>query len=255
MAQILFDHPTVGTLEMNNINPNSIEWSYGMNTQSYPTYGGEVVQILSCYIDDITITGDLRLYSDAENVHAYFINYMQAATQGTGHANSPRFDTTPVKFTYVERGWTFDIYPKSLPAFKWGRDVIVPTWTVTAAVSEVGNEITDILVDQALQSYMAGQGVEFFGTATAGIGFKEDNPFSGLISEDQKDINKLADFFNNLIPAYMESDFSDLTASYSKPAFLARRGNNSSSNDVNTGTRQGTQDAKDATPTTQRGNP
>src|ERR1700756_4895448 len=37
-------------------NPNSIEWTYTLNTKVENTYGGRVIQILSTKIDDLTVT-------------------------------------------------------------------------------------------------------------------------------------------------------------------------------------------------------
>lgn len=225
MANVKFSHPELSDLTV-AVNPNSIRWSYGLNTASYPTYGGEVVQILSCYIDDMTIEGEVRTYREAEQIYGWFINYMQIATQGRSSTGSvDRFDTRPVTFTYIERDWTFTIYPKSLVKFAYGRDVVVPSWTVEAAVSEHDDDYSQTLIDSKLQEMMESGGVEFFGTATANIGYEENNRWSGVLDKGQIESDRLADYFNNLIPAYMESDFSDLRANYSKPVIIAGKGN------------------------------
>lgn len=225
MANVKFSHPELSDLII-AVNPNSIRWSYGLNTVSYPTYGGEVVQILSCYIDDMTIEGEVRTYKEAETIYGWFISYMQIATQGNSSVGSVnRFDTRPVTFTYLERDWTFTIYPKSLVKFAYGRDVVVPSWTVEAAVSEHDDDYSQTLIDSKLQEMMESGGVEFFGTATANIGYKENNPFSGVLEPGQEKSDELADSFNKLIPSYMQSDFSDLQANYSKPVIIAGKGN------------------------------
>src|SRR5687768_5528619 len=40
-------------------NPYEVNWTYNLNTQTYPTYAGEVIQVLSVNIDKLTIQGQL----------------------------------------------------------------------------------------------------------------------------------------------------------------------------------------------------
>jgi hypothetical protein len=62
MDNLIFEHPSAeGPLSV-HVNPNQIEWSYGLNTANYPTYGGEVIQILSTFIDDMTVQGNVTTY-------------------------------------------------------------------------------------------------------------------------------------------------------------------------------------------------
>jgi hypothetical protein len=39
-----------------------VAWGYTLNTANFPTYAGEVVQILSCYVEDLEITGVVQTY-------------------------------------------------------------------------------------------------------------------------------------------------------------------------------------------------
>lgn len=41
------------------MNPNEVSWTYNLNTQSYDTYGGQVIQVLSINIDNLVISGQL----------------------------------------------------------------------------------------------------------------------------------------------------------------------------------------------------
>lgn len=218
------------------VKPDQISWSYGLNTANYPTYGGEVVQILSCYFDDLTVIGQVGTYEDIEIIYGWFIDYMQAATQG--EAGKGSFDTSPVIMTYKPRGWKFRLYPKSLPGFKYGRDVVAPTWKLVAAIAEPGQAFKNAVYDRLPEIYRE-TGLTFGRATMAQFADPFDDPFSGPTDEAYKKdklrgaYGELADTFNNLIPSYLEGDFEDLSASYSKPTFLAggvRDGKNTGTN-------------------------
>lgn len=222
MAQLIFTHPSknVGSLTL-NVKPDEITWAYGLNVQSYPTYGGEVVQILSCYIEDLTVKGTARNYRQLESIYKWFIQYIQHATQ------KGEFDVRPVTMFYPERGWKFKLYPKQLPSFKYGRDVVAPEWTMTAAVVEPDPQLVDNILDAARIQALGKQNVELFGKATGNIGFEPDDPFSSPDGDTPEARKKagfakrsnydLGDWFNNLIPSYLNNDFKDLSADYSRP--------------------------------------
>ena len=246
-----------------SVKPNSIEWSYKLNTANYSTYGGEVIQILSVYIDDLSIAGEVENYRQMENIFRWFTNYIQLATQGsTGHG-SDGYDSTPVTMVYPERDWQFKIVPMDLPSFKYGRDIVVPEWQMRAAVAEqewgVTRSSTEelgaaILSTKGINSVVQSEGIDLFGKATintsaaakgvdSAFDYNPDDPFSGPVDEDGSPYSKgklrgayndLADKFNKLIPAYMTGDFHDLSADYSKPSFAGGRDDD---NSTNTGTK------------------
>lgn len=154
MPELIFSHDAVLGSKGNpwrlhiSSGPNDIEWGYGLNTVTYPTYGGQVVQILSVYIDDITITGNVKSYRSMETIYRWFSRYMAAATSGTtGPTGKTKagdifsYNQVPVKMEYPERGWTFYIYPKALPGFIYSTETIAPQWTISAAVAEPDPEL------------------------------------------------------------------------------------------------------------------
>jgi hypothetical protein len=156
---------------------NEIAWSYGLNTQTYPTYAGEVVQILSTYIDTLTITGEVRSYAKMEEIYRWFLFYIQDATQG-GRSEEP------VYMKYPHRGWTLTIQPIQLPGLRYGRDVVIPTWQMQAHVIDPDPEQAELTIDAAMNPEMAN-----FRTLTADIGFRQANPFSdplGVLNEEEK---------------------------------------------------------------------
>src|SRR4051812_15030262 len=222
-SEIIFSHPAISPSLKLHLRPDQITWAYGLNTASFPTYGGEVVQILSMYFDDMTITGTVKTYSALEKIYGWFIKYMQIASQGT---QGNRFNPDPVTFKYKHRGWEFQLYPKSLPSFRYGRDVVAPEWSVTAAVFEPDQSVKDLILGG--HESFAGDTTDLdIGVfhVTAEIGYQEDNPFSGPSTKDfKKNITAYNDhmgkWYNNIIKSWTNADFADLSADYSKPAFL-----------------------------------
>jgi hypothetical protein len=227
MHELTFTHPNA---ELQppltvSVKPDQLVWAYGLNTARFPTYGGEVVQILSMYVDDLTITGTVGSYKELERIYGWFIQYMQLATQG--HGGSQGYDAAPVQMTYHHRNWHFNILPNSLPAFRYGRDVVAPTWEMKAAVVEFSDNFTDAVmsVNGDLVEVAGEGGFEPFGTVTAEIGYNEFNPWSGPTDQvyisgktrDQYASAATSDWFKNLIPSWLKGDFKSISADYSIP--------------------------------------
>ncbi len=219
------------------IRPNQLMWSYGLNTQSYPTHAGEVVQVLSTYVDNMTISGDIRTYSDMELIYKWFIAYMTQATQGLKGApmlsNEFRYNETPVLMQYPHRSWSMYIRPLSLPTLTYGTDVVVPNWQMEAAVVEDENMELTMMMNSDIPSLVQND----LKSLDANFGLGVENPFNYWNgSYQQGDINKflggntpvlnsnpnntqLSDFFHTLVTQYATGNV-DLTASntaYSTP--------------------------------------
>jgi hypothetical protein len=207
MPEILFYHPNVEPKTLSiNTGANQIGWSYGLNTQTIPTYGGEVVQILSAYVDDLAIQGDVRTYHKMEKIYKWFLEYMQIATIEDGN---PSFIETPVTMYYPERGWELKIKPHSLPGYRIATEVVAPTWQLTAAVQEGDEAMNKLTMKQAKK-----RGFDF-SALHAGIGYDEDNPFTNPAASKSKYdpeefTGKITDFYQSLIPSYLEGDFDSM---------------------------------------------
>jgi len=223
MNELIFKHPSMTDDLVVRVKPNEIVWSYGLNTANYPTYGGEVVQILSMYVDDLNISGEVRTYRDIEVIYKWFISYMQNATQG--RAGDPKYDSRPVEMYYPHRDWKFSIWPKNLPGFKYGTEVTAPTWELQAAVSEFDDRFEDSVLSSQDFAGVSTEG-EFspFGTATAEIGFHENNPWSAPTNKQYKQNdpkrwdNETVQFYGKILPSWLDNaDFSSLGADVSIP--------------------------------------
>ena len=250
MAELIFtdDKNPQGDYVLNiDVKPDQIEWAYGLNTQVIPTYGGEVIQILSAFIENMTVSGQVRTYKKAEEIFQWFVKRIQAATQEGQFKHQ-----TGVKMQYPERGWEFRVLPLSIGPLKYGRDLVVPEWSATFHVVQPDQDVMARLVDsngaKDLADRMGVEGGLLFGKATGNIGYETDDPFRSPVGIDENndgviddpkerkkynDLYKaiiggeapryetadLGDWFNNLIPSYLQGDFDDLTADYSRPAF------------------------------------
>lgn len=238
MSELIFKDDQGDSSELRiGIKPDQIEWGYGLNTQVIPTYGGEVVQILSAYIENMNVTGQVRTYKKAEEIFEWFVQRIEGATQDGRFRHQ-----SGVRMTYPERGWTFRVLPLSIGPLKYGRDLVVPEWSATFHVVQPDQTFLELIVDEADEKLLAERmgidGGGLFGKATGNIGFDEFDAFRSPATtpEEKKRYDELyraivggeeeplrytkediGDWFNNLIPAYLEGDFSDLSADYSRP--------------------------------------
>ena len=139
MAGIKFNHKsTVGVLEL-RLPPTLIEWTYNLNTNTTPTYAGEVVQILSINFDKLIIEGqfgkegphganlestqatirssDVKIISRPIDEHKdfkskgpyaigltqlteYFRSYFAVASQGHDRSFSGAYNEHPMEISY-----------------------------------------------------------------------------------------------------------------------------------------------------------
>lgn len=240
----MFAHPHVreGNPLIVRTGADAIKWSYTLNTASWPTYAGEVVQILSVAIDDVTIIGTLHSYEEMENIYSYFLEYIQIASQGKGadpKAGTTAYNQLPMTMRYPARNWTMRVIPKTLPGFRKGRDVVAPQWRVQAHIVDDYADVEE-LKNLVLEGVSV-QGEDF--ELTGEIGYNPHNPWSDPFPENKGRVdfdpdktrevwNHYGDYFSKIIPSWLENDFSSITSQFgAKPAFLQGWGRGSSSED------------------------
>lgn len=230
---VLFSHPQVGELHVRT-GIDNISWGYQLNTANFPTYGGEVVQILSCYVDDLTVQGTLQSYLDMENVYTYFLQYLKIAN--TRDRNSLMH---PMKFYYPHRQWEFEIIVTNLPGYRKARDVVAPTWQISAHVVDEGNDVESLkqlIVDEAQIKAQIGSTDpkfnEHFGLEGK-IRFIDENPFSDPFTDQglnfannrHEAIQNIGDYYSTLLPSYLDGDFDAIFGNIgSQPSFSPNRG-------------------------------
>lgn len=223
MADVLFTYPrhTKSPTLAIDTGANRIAWSYNLNMQSFPTYGGEVVQVLSTNIDVITIQGDVRSYTEMERIYEWFLFYVQDATQG--YAGDPTYSEAPVMMQYPERGWTLAIQPISLPGLKYGRDVVVPSWQMQAHVIDPDPEMAELTISESLDAKAT------FRNLSADVGFRVGNPFSDPIAtytEEEKklyplgivdpaeQLSGIGKKLNDMINSFTQQEFKTITEGF-----------------------------------------
>jgi hypothetical protein len=230
-CNLLFSHPQVGSITVDT-GADEIGWAYNLNTANFPTFGGEVVQILSVYIDDLLVKGTIRTYTDMEEIYNFFASYMLIATQGSKGVGS--YDQTPMTMTYSPRQWTFSIQPIGTPGFTYDRETVAPQWQLQAHIVDNTPDV-EALKDMVVTQVLNGEDNQNFalsGIISPDSGDPANNPFSApgttqgntfkplTEAQTQEDIGKYADYYNSLIPSYMKGDYESVFSEIgSKPAF------------------------------------
>lgn len=204
---------------------DSISWGYSLNTANFATYAGEVVQILSCFVDDLSLQGTLRTYSELESVYTYFLQYIHLATQSGG------FNQIPMTLEVPHREWSFKIVPKEAPGYRLSREVVAPEWRLNAFVSDEGDvqSLKNLIIQEAelkLATHSTDPNFDENFGLEGKIKFIDKNPFSAPFTSkfEKADLasrtKEIGDWYQKLIPAYMKGDFGSITEGLgSGPAF------------------------------------
>lgn len=241
-TQLLFHHELVnnGVSLVITTGIDEVSWAYGLNVATFPTYGGEVVQILSVYIDDLTVEGTVRSYAEAEAIYEFFIKYFTVATQGSEQADQNKYTQVPMIMEYGHRGWVFEIQPLEAPGFTYATETVAPKWKLQAHVVDKTPDVKKLqdLVVQELVSKgetINGQTLpdEFLtlkGVISPESGDPGQNPFIApgtfqgekfIASTAQKaaeGVTKIGDYYNSLLPSYLnDTFFQSATAIGAKP--------------------------------------
>jgi len=222
------------------LNPYNVNWTYNLNTNVIPTYGGEVVQLLSVNIDSLIIEGQLGIegpfgrnnigtrnspkliertlddqfsyngtYVGLHGMTEFFRTYFAIASQGNdaiaGTAGG-RFVQHPMKLTYDvdskpdSRFWP-QIIPTSFPSFRRANDNFAPMWRVQCEVWEADANVTKAIHHKALDDLQKN------------IGYKSGNPFSDPALSNPEVISetvRLINGFQALLPSYTQDQLRDL---------------------------------------------
>ncbi|QGJ94907.1 minor tail protein [Gordonia phage RedWattleHog] len=108
-------------------NPNSIRWTYTLNTKVEETYGGRVVQILSANMDDLVVTAEAGrggwdyLYRVATFMRDMMFDQRQGGAPGI--------------FSYPNRGWEMTVYAVNFP-FKDNWNEVAREFTLRFKIQE-----------------------------------------------------------------------------------------------------------------------
>lgn len=228
-STLVFWHPSIDDRLHIRSGAHSIKWSYELNTASTPTVGGEVVQILSCFVGPITITGEAAGYQtgskvarterpgwgpgtttptdEALTIVDWFLQYMHLA--GTLQGQDDRRNEAAIKFSYPARGWEFFIQVTALSGFDFSADQVTVPWSITAEiVSDAGldyfeaatmNSFTDSLTERKLLYKAISPGFDYRSNPFLNPGVND--PGGAALS------SRLGDNFQSLVASWADADF------------------------------------------------
>lgn len=232
-TQLLFHHELVNGGEPLIVvtGADEIGWSYALNVAEFPTYGGEVVQILSVYIDDVTIEGTARQYFDVEEIYGFFMEYFTVATQGSSAASADKYSQVPMIMEYAHRGWRFEIQPLEAPGFTYATETVAPKWHMKAHVVDKTPDVSK-LQDLIVQELVSKEQFSLKGIISPESGDPAQNPFiapgtflgdkfvESTAKQAAEGVTKIGDYYNSLLPSYLnDTFFQSETAVGAKPNF------------------------------------
>lgn len=232
-TQLLFHHELVNGGEplVVTTGADEISWAYALNVAEFPTYGGEVVQILSVYIDDVIIEGTARQYVEVEEIYSFFMKYFTIATQGSTAASADKYSQVPMIMEYTHRGWRFEIQPLDAPGFVYSTETVAPQWKIKAHVVDKTPDVSK-LQNLVVQSLINKEQFSLKGVISPESGDPAQNPFiapgtfigdkfvESTAKQAAEGVTKIGDYYNSLLPSYLNNTFfQDETAVGAKPNF------------------------------------
>lgn len=125
-------------------NPNSVMWSYKLNTQVENTYGGRVVQILSTAMQDLRVIIECGLggWDYAMKVAQFMRNMLV-------DQRDPQIG--PGTFTYTTRGWEMKVYAVSIPF----QDRVTETTREIELNFKIQEDVSGIITQQTISTELA----------------------------------------------------------------------------------------------------
>lgn len=132
------------------IDPESIEWTYVLNTHTDNTYGGKVIQILSVQIQtmSIPIVSGLGGRTYMMSVFNFFRDMMiwQRDTGKTG------------TFTYTPRNYNLKVYASNLKLEDSLQNVIYPVTMTFNVQSDIAGAVADQIISAEIAHLQQGIG-------------------------------------------------------------------------------------------------
>lgn len=131
-------------------NPNSVDWGYQLNTSSYETLGGRVVQILSAKISSLEFQAEAGSAANLTSIAEKVMRIMQF------HVDTQR----PVRFEVPIRGWVLSVYVTTMPAIGYALDTVTFPYQLTMEVYEDFNTVAPRIMEQELARLSEGIGYD-----------------------------------------------------------------------------------------------
>ena len=137
------------------LNPSSAAWSYDLNTKSYDTYGGRVVQVLSCKITGFTISGYLSQKHLTEATRWTEMEYFENAIRNIMEYHN--INQKPVSFNFETMGWVnAKVYVQGYTNVSYDVATAAIQYTLTLFVDEGLDTVKDGIVISELENIPSG---------------------------------------------------------------------------------------------------
>ena len=170
-------------------NPNYISYAYSLRTQTFPTWGGKVVQILGVNYGPLQIeieSGSQKTVNNQPGGYAYFRSVIQWFKETSLWQRNTK---QPIRFTYPARNYVLDVFLKNLSVADDLQNVLRPLQLSLEIEDDFTGLLTGDIVDNELNYFQDG------------IGY-EDNPFN----DPDKDIDNTTDSNGQAGPASTRGD-------------------------------------------------
>lgn len=132
--------------------PSGINWGYTMNTSIQPTYGGQVIQLLSVAIDTLTVTVEAGNGGDpyVENL----VTFLRDLGEWQKETNEP------INFLYATRNINLLVYFKGIQIGKNRGDLAQQMTISFDCASDTNGTVTQIAMGDAMARIHDGMGYE-----------------------------------------------------------------------------------------------
>jgi hypothetical protein len=125
-------------------NPNSVTWSYKLNTVVENTAGGRVIQILSTSMEDLRVVIECGMGGwDYAMKVARFMRDMMINQKGKGG--------TPGTFRYTTRGWDLNVYALNIPF----QDRVTETTREIELNFKIQEDVSGVLTKQTISTELS----------------------------------------------------------------------------------------------------
>lgn len=150
-------------------NPNYISYSYSLRTQTYPTYGGRVIQILGVNYGTLQIeieSGSNKTVNGKAGGYEYFRSVVKWFRDTSLWQRNSKM---PIRFTYPARNYVLDVFLKNITISDDLGNVLRPL----QIQMEIEDDFTGLLTGDIIGSEFENE-LKYF---QDGIGY-ETNPYN-----------------------------------------------------------------------------
>ncbi len=218
---VYFSHPQIRNKLAIRTGANQIEWDYELNTRTTPTYGGEVIQVLSAKIGQLVVSGNTVNEIHLEGIYQWFRQYMEIVTWR-------KRSQEPAVFEYPNRGWKFSVHIIDAPGMRFATDLVAPEWSITAELINTYDK--GILQEVTMKEFRPGYIPGVTGDALPrDIGLVADK----YSTSAEKDFiaGNFGDNFQRLLASWLTGDYA-MTKSFDQFANPSDNGLNTTSSDI-----------------------